>query len=182
MNRKLFSSVLILISVLALVGVACNLSSLASKVGGSATSIGSLWSDVPQMDGLTKSDQNLPLEAKLIMQGYFAAASKGQGSFDFITYTTSSSPADVSAYYTVDRMGQSGWQTNDQIGCNTFAASTATPGSNSSGAICIFAKDEDNNKGAMLAIFAAPDDKNAAQTNVYFARVEVTNLTPQATQ
>jgi hypothetical protein len=181
MSRKSITSILIFISILATVGVACNLSSIANKVGGSANSVSNLWSDVPEMDGLTKSTQNLPLEAKVIMQGYFAAASKGQGNLDFIAFTTSHSPSDVTDYYTLDRMGQSGWQTNDQIGCTVFAGGTETPGSNSSGAVCIFAKDEGNNKGAMLAILATPDQSNSGQTDVYFARIEISNLTPQPT-
>jgi len=182
MNRKLITNVLIFISILAAVGLACNLSSIANSVGGSANSVGSLWSDVPKMDGLDKSTLALPIQAKLLIQGYFAAASKGQGSLDFIGFTTSQTPADVSNYYTTDRMTAAGWSSNDQIGCTTFDSGTATPGSNSSGAICVFAKDEGNNKGALLAIFAAPDDSNSSQTDVYFARVELTDLTPQATQ
>jgi hypothetical protein len=181
MSRKSITTVLILISILATVAVACNLSSIANKVGGSASSVSSLWLDVPKMDGLTKSDLNLPLEAKILIQGYFAAASKGQGSLDFIAFTTNASPADISDYYTFDRMGQADWKTNEQVGCTTFAASTETPDSTSSGAICVFAKDEGNNKGALLAIFAAPDDKNSSQTDVYFARVEIADLTPQPT-
>jgi hypothetical protein len=182
MKRKSITSVLIFISILATVSVACNLSSIANKVGGSANSVSSLWSDVPKMDGLTNSSLDLPLETKVLIQGYFAAASQGQGSLDFIAFTTSHTPADISDYYTFDRMGQSGWDTNDQVGCTTFATSTETPGSNSSGAICVFAKDEGNNKGALLAIFATPDDNNSSQTDVYFARVEIANLTPQPTQ
>jgi hypothetical protein len=127
------------------------------------------------MDGLSKSNLDLPLEAKVMMQGYFSAASQGQGNLDFIAFTTDQAPSDVVDYYTVDRMSQAGWNANDQIGCSVYDAMvTATPGSNG-GALCIFAKDEGNNKGALLAIFAAPDNKTT-QTDVFFARVEVSNL------
>ena len=182
MNRKLFTNVLLFISILATVGLACNLTSIANTVGGSANSVSSLWSDVPKMSGMTQTSQALPVTAKLLIQSYISAASKGQGSLDFIGFTTNQTPADVANYYTIDRMTAAGWSTSDQIGCSTFDTGTATPGSNSSSAICIFARDEGNNKGALLAIFATPNSDNASQTDIYFARVELSNLTPQATQ
>jgi len=175
MKHKLFPKILLLTAILSFTSLACLFSSAANLLSSKAGTIANLWSDVPKMDGLSKSNLDLPVEAKVMMQGYFSAASQGQGNLDFIAFTTDQAPSDVVDYYTVDRMSQAGWNANDQIGCSVYDAMvTATPGSNG-GALCIFAKDEGNNKGALLAIFAAPDNKTT-QTDVFFARVEVSNL------
>jgi hypothetical protein len=175
MNRKLIPVAVLLI---AIVTLACGLSSVTNLVGGNASSVSSMWSDVPVMDGLSKTSLDLPLEAKLLIQGYISAASKGQGNIDFIAYTTGKSPTDVSDYYTVDRMTQAGWATSDQPGCTSYDMGTSTSGSSSTsnGALCFFAKDEGNNKGVLLAILAAPDSNKAGQTDVFFARIEVDNI------
>jgi len=175
MNRKLIPVAVLLI---ALVTLACGLSSLSNLVGGNASSVSTMWSDVPVMSGLSKSDLNLPLEAKVLIQGYIAAASKGQGNIDFIAYTTGQTPTDVASYYTVDRMTQAGWSNSDQTGCTSYdmGTSTANSSSDSNGALCFFAKDEGNNKGALLAILAAPDSDKSGQTDVFFARIEVNNI------
>jgi hypothetical protein len=174
MNRKLIPVAVVLI---ALVTLACGLSSLSNLVGGNASSVSSMWSDVPVMDGLSKSSLNLPLEAKALVQGYIAAASQGQGNIDFIAYTTGQTPVDVSNYYTIDRMTQAGWAGSDQPGCTSYDMGTSTSNSsaNSNSALCFFAKDEGNNKSALLAILATPDSDKASQTDVFFARIEVNN-------
>ncbi|MGD0709149.1 MAG: hypothetical protein ABSA51_11960 [Anaerolineaceae bacterium] len=175
MNRKLIPVVVLLVT---LVTLGCGLSTLSSLVGGNASSVSSMWSDVPVMDGLSKSSLDLPLEAKMLVQGYIAAASKGQGNIDFIAYTTAHTPVDVSNYYTVDRMTQAGWAGSDQPGCTSYDMGTSTSNSSttSNSALCFFAKDEGNNKGALLAILATPDSNKSSQTDVFFARIEVSNI------
>ncbi|HTX80444.1 MAG TPA: hypothetical protein VMC62_12275 [Longilinea sp.] len=175
MNRKLIPVAVLFI---ALTTLACGLSSVSNLVGGNASSVSSMWSDVPVMNGLSKSDLNLPLEAKVLIQGYIAAASQGQGNIDFIAYTTGQTSADVTDYYTVDRMTQAGWAGSDQPGCTSYdmGTSTSDSSSNTNGALCFFAKDEGNNKGALLAILATPDSDKAGQTDVFFARIEVNNI------
>lgn len=135
--------------------------------GGSAGTVSDLWDDVPRMDGMTKADMEMPLAARLALQAIM------QGRVNFIAYTTDSTPQAVLDYYTTDRMGEYGWETDQGMGC--FAGSE----SSDEGTICVFTKTEDG-KNEVLGIVSAVDtDTN--KTAIFFARIDATEQeTPEA--
>jgi hypothetical protein len=149
---------------------------VTSGIGGlingskSDTTVSELWPDVPPMEGMTKANLDLPLAAKLAIQGFIASSSKGQGSIDFISFTTSSSVTDLTNFYTVDRMEKAGWSLKDQSGC------TGDQSGSTGGAVCFFGKENTDNTGSFLVIFAGEDSKTK-QTQVFFMRVDVKDLT-----
>lgn len=134
--------------------------------GSNAGTVDALWSDVPQMDGLVKAKLDLPLPTRLMIQSAF------QGRVDFISFTTAKAPADVPAFYTKERMAATGWK-SDAGGClGNTTGSTST----SQGAICLFNK-KDAAKELGLAIIISQDEKTK-QTQIFFARVDMTSATP----
>ena len=152
-------------------GVFSGVSGLVS--GQNAGTVAEMWPDVPKMDGLAKANIDLPLPAKLAIQAFIKSSSKGDGSLDFISYTTKSTPQDVYSFYSLDRMTGAGWNMKDQTGC--AGDQTSTPG----GGFCFFGKESDSSTGAVLSIFVSQDDKTK-ETTVFFVRVDVKNL-PTAT-
>lgn len=138
--------------------------------GNNSTTVSELWSDVPPMEGMTKADLDLPLAAKLAIQGFIKTSSKGQGSLDFISFNSSQSVTDISNFYTVNRMEKSGWNLKDQTGC------AGDQSGSTGGAICFFGKENTDNTGSFLVIFAGEDSKSK-QTQVFFIRVDVKDLT-----
>lgn len=150
-------------------------SSAESKVvgGGNVTTASSMWPDVPVMDGMKKGDISLPLPAKLAIQAYLNANGKSGGAMDFISFTTDQTPEAVTAFYTVDKMKAAGWNDTDTPGC---VSGQGQDSSASSGGICFFAKKTaDSNKGTLLAIFVTKENQTGA-TQVFFMRVDGTNL------
>lgn len=140
-----------------------------SLLGGSnAGTVENLWPDVPPMPGMTKAKLDLPLPARLLIQGVF------QGKLDFIAYTTASTPKDIQAYYTKERMTSAGWNA-DAGGC---LGDTAAGSSAAQGAVCFFNKKEAG-KDLGLAIFVTYDDKTR-QTQTFYTRIDLTGATPQA--
>jgi len=129
--------------------------------GSNAGTVDALWSDVPQMDGLTKAKIDLPLAARLVIQSAF------QGRFDFIAYTTAKAPGDVPAFYTKERMAATGWK-NDAGGCLGNSSGSA---SSAQGSLCLFNKKE-GAKEFGLAIVINQDEKTK-QTQVFFVRVDM---------
>jgi len=175
---------------LAILSMSCGLANtvvngVANKVGnavtggGDAGTVAELWPDVPKMDGLKQENLELPLTAKLALQGVMNATTGGKGTFNFIAFTTTKNTQDVVDFYTNDKMTSSGWNQSDQAGC--VASSTDTSGTTptASGGICFFGKTMSNNKDAMLGIFIAQDSASK-QTQVFFMRVEAT-IKPTAT-
>ena len=170
------SGIYIVISVLVLSSLACSLSGLIPAVGGSTSSGGTvsdLWPDVPKMDGITIIQQDMPLEFKLMVQTFFAAASSNQGSINFIAYTTDKTPADVVAYYSTDRMKTAGWDSTDQTGC---VADTSSSTPSAQGGICLFGKTAKDNSGTLLAIVPSVDS-TTKKTDIFFARIDLKNIT-----
>jgi len=121
---------------------------------------------VPKMDGLT-DDPNLdvPVYVRLYVQTALKAASGGEGGVDWIGFTTDKSPADIQAFYTLDRMRSQGWDTDSGIPC--FSGSDQ--GVSDVGAICLFTKQESNNQ-TIVAIMAA-SDSSSNKTDVFFLRL-----------
>lgn len=133
---------------------------------GSAGTVSELWDDVPRMDGMTKADMDMPLAARLTLQAIM------QGRVNFIAYTTDATSQAVFDYYTADRMSGEGWKTQEGMGC--FSASESAE----EGTICVFTKD-DSSKNEVLAIVSSLDT-NTNKTAIFFARIDATEQTPEA--
>ena len=137
-----------------------------SMTGGGGGGNRELWSDVPKMDGLNRADEGLPLTARLAIQAIFP------GDIDYLAFSTSQTPADVQAFYTVDSMNSAGWE-GDEMGC-VGEGSAEMAGATGVGAVCFFTKQE-GDKSWALAIVAAPHE-GSTNTDVFFARVDVSQL------
>jgi len=148
---------------------------LANKLTGTdkLTKTEEFWSDVPQMDGMTPSELELPLAVKLLMRTVLnnlwrfnkEGEDKTPASGDWAAYQTDGTPSDVQSFYTNDRMSSFGnWDTEKK--------STCIEGKDKGvdGVICVFKKTVDTNDVG-LAIIAMPDEKN--KTNIFFIRVDV---------
>ncbi|MCL4393943.1 MAG: hypothetical protein M1482_03895 [Chloroflexi bacterium] len=158
MKRKYLA----VLSVVVLAGaLGCGLiDSVVGNVTGAnkAGTVTDLWPDVPRMDGLNKSDIQLPLAGQL------AVKAMSQGSFDFIAFTTSQTSQDVVNYYTEDRMKSAGWASDTGTGgCQVGDSSS------SSGGVCIFER-SDGGKTTGLMIVIAQDD-STKQTQLFFIRI-----------
>lgn len=180
-KNKLIPALLIF---LAFFSMACGLVStvangVANKVGnavlgqGDAGTVTTLWTDVPKMDGLTQENLDLPLVAKIAIQGFMKASMGGNGSINFISFTTAQTPQDVTNFYTTDKMTAAGWNGQDQPGCTGVDTSSATSG----GGACFFDKTDANNKSVLLGIFIG-QDSTTKKTEVFFMRVEAIEATP----
>jgi hypothetical protein len=126
--------------------------------GKPAGTVADLWTDVPKMNGMNKVNMDLPIAAQLAMKAI------AQGSFDFIAFTTTSSPQDVVNYYTADRMQSAGWDSTDTGGCT---ASTDT--SSGAGGICVFSQTGGGKNNALMIVIA--QDAKTKQTQLFFVRV-----------
>jgi hypothetical protein len=134
----------------------------------------SLWSDVPQMDGLNPSNlDSMPPFIKLAMR--FILGNLGRlnpqgtdqttGNIDWIVFTTNKTPDDVKNFYTNARMVASGW---DDAGQESTCVNGSDAGYSQIGVFCAFAKQKEN---IQLAVIAAQDDQTK-QTNVFFLRLQ----------
>ena len=166
MSRKLPLLLLCLALTLAL---ACN--PLSGVLGGSeAGTVANLWPDVPPYPGADKVDLELPLFIRLAVEAASRAIMTGAGDsagkLEFITFTTSDSPQDVMAFYTVDRMVGEGWRmSQDQPGCSTSSAEGADIGG-----MCVFGKEADPLSSALFVVIA-PDSESGA-SNLFFVRID----------
>jgi hypothetical protein len=150
------------------------LGSLLNNTPSSGT-VSSLWSDVPSLKGAAKTDLEMPLAFRLMIQAAF------RGGIDYIAYTTSQSPDEVRNFYSVERMKSNGWQTADLQGNQSAQQSCIgdQQGAGSSGELCVFTK-QDGNKQYLLAIVVAEDAKTK-QADVFYARIDASKFeTPAA--
>jgi hypothetical protein len=168
--------------------MSCSLAStvvngVANKVGnvvtggGDAGTVAQLWPDVPKMDGLTQENLQLPVAAKIALEGVMNASMGGKGTINFIAFTTTKTTQDIVDYYTTDKMTAAGWNQPDQAGCTSTNSDTngSTPGVG--GGICFFGRNMENNKQAMLGIFIG-QDSSTNKTQVFFMRIEAAAPTP----
>jgi hypothetical protein len=134
----------------------------------------SLWSDVPQMDGLKPSEmESMPPFIKLAMRFILGNLGRlnpqGQdqttGNIDWIVFTTDKTPDDVSNFYTNARMVARGW---DDASQESTCVSGDQAGYSQIGVFCVFAKQKEN---VQLAVIAAQDEQTK-QTNVFFLRLQ----------
>lgn len=172
-NTKLIA----LWALLVIATMACGLTSgVSNLVGGGKNSgtVTQLWSDIPPMDGLEKANLDLPLPARLAIQGLVKSGSKGEGNLDFISFTTTKSASDIASFYTMDKMTAAGWTLQDQSGCQDISSDTS-----STAGICFFGKEnQSDHTGSYLVIFITQDSKTK-QTQVFFLRIDAKNLPTQ---
>lgn len=134
---------------------------ISSLLGGkSSGTVNELWTDVPRMDGMTKTDMEMPLAARLGLQAVL------QGRMDFIAYTTDATPQEVVEYYNNERMAGQNWLAGDGAGCLGDAESAEE------GGLCFFNKTT-GEKSEVLGIVAAKDEESG-KTAIFFARVDTT--------
>ena len=148
-------------------GVSCRM--VESLTGGEkAGTVSSLWPDVPAFAGATKADLAIPLGARLALRAAM------QGKINFIAFTTSRSAQDVKDFYSANLMKSAGWTPNEK-GCIGD-----TEDQKNQGAVCFFQR-QDGEKKEGLAIIVAEDEKTK-QTNIFYARIDLTEPSPSATK
>jgi len=133
-----------------------------------------LWSDVPPMSGLAHSDLELPWGTKLIIRtalnNLWRVNKEGESNAtvegDWLAMSGTSTPAEIQAFYTKERMASFGkWETNKDSTCIGGKEHGAE-----NGVICLYKKNE-NGKDTVLAIFAGQDEETK-NTNVFYMRLE----------
>ena len=152
-----------------IVGVVVSCRMVESLTGNkNAGTVSSLWPDVPPFEGAKKADLQIPLGARLALRAMM------QGKINFIAFTTDKSAQDVQNFYTNDRMKSAGWTPNEK-GCVGD-----TEGEKSQGAVCFYQrKDKGLQEG--LAIILAQDEKTK-ETDIFYARIDMTPPTPSPTR
>jgi hypothetical protein len=166
-----------LLALLISTSLACGLIDTAvnkATGGDNMQTVASLWSDVPQMDGLEASQIDMPpfvkLAVRLIIGNMGRLNPEGQdqttGMIDWIVFTSDKTPEDVQNYYTNDLMTSNGWDSSESAPC----VSGSTQGAAQVGVICAFTKTQDG-KNVQLAILTAEDEKTK-KNNIFFLRLE----------
>jgi hypothetical protein len=132
---------------------------------GEMTSVAQLWSDVPPMEGMARSETQMPLALKALVRPFLDTLMRGvnngkeAGHWDVAYFSLSGKTTrDVEAFYVPARMGNYGWK--QQGGCANVVQAT----------LCSFQKQE-GQKGTGLLIIAADDQEHKA-TVLYFIRGE----------
>jgi hypothetical protein len=133
---------------------------LSSLVGGNATAVNDLWSDVPKLEGATREQAEMPAAVKV------AANAALGGSFDFVVYKTTKPADEIKAFYSVERMQGLGWDANSG-GCNSISAETGG-GTNATGGFCTFTKVQDGKQGVLLIVLGQADE--AKESRLFYAR------------
>ncbi len=153
--------------VLLLAALGCGLTDTIGGTVDDLRSVTELWDDVPRMDGLTRSDKDLPLPIKLVVRTVVAQLlSGGTGSGDWIVFTTDKTGEDVKAFYTNDVMAEHGWEASDTSTC----LDGSDQGVSQVGALCVFQKQVGSTYTGLMVL--SMDAETAGQTNVIFVRIE----------
>jgi len=168
-SRTLTRKSTAIFALLLLFGAVVSCRMVESLTGGEkAGTVNSLWPDVPPFAGATKADLAIPLGIRLMLRAAM------QGKINFIAFTTPRSAQDVKDFYTVDLMKSAGWTPN-QKGCLGD-----TEDQKSEGAVCLFDR-QDAGKKEGLAIIVA-EDKKTKQTDIFYARIDLTEPSPSPTK
>lgn len=166
------------VAMLALVTSGCSIigGAVGNVVGGdNMTTVSQLWPDVPKMDGLTASQNDMPLPIKLVMRAVLGnlglmnpqGQDRSTGNIDWIGFTTSHTSDEVKAFYSATRMAAQGWQAPEDNPCLSGNEAAQV------GAFCVFKK-QAGDQETYLAILAAQDDQ-AKLTNLFFLRLSGTS-------
>jgi len=153
--------------------------------GGGGAAAKELWTDVPQMPGMTKQNSDLPLPARIAMQAMMKAmVSSDAGSLDnveFVSFSTTKTPDDLRNFYSQEAMSGMGWTMEGLPGCAGAAAgaqAAAMPGE-----FCVYGRAAGSGKNTFLVIMATKEDGKTEST-VYFYRISgvKVNATPAPAQ
>ena len=151
-----------------LLGVVVSCRMVESLTGGEkAGTVNSLWSDVPPLEGAKKADLEIPLGARLALRAMT------QGKMNFIAFTSDKSAQEVKDFYSNERMKAAGWTPNEK-GCIGDSEDQKNQG-----AVCLYNR-KDGARQELLAIVVAEDEKTK-QTNLFYARIDVTQPSPART-
>ena len=137
----------------------------------STPNVTQMWKDVPQMDGMSKSDEDMPITMKIVVQPVMnRILGGGESSGDWIVFKTTKTPDDVKSFYTNDRMTKFGnWDPSNKSTC----ISGKEQGMPQFGLFCVFEKHQ-NNRQIGLAILTGEQEQNQPMT-VFFLRVDNPN-------
>ncbi|MBX3281265.1 MAG: hypothetical protein KF756_02190 [Acidobacteria bacterium] len=136
--------------------------------------VGSMWDDVPKMDGLDDSPtEDLPLSINLVLHGFvnlvLHSDEKSQSATtDWILYKYAGSSTDIDNFYTLDKMKAAGnWSLPEGMTSPCFDGAEK----GLYGDACVFQKVE-NGKQMGIIILALPTKEKDIPTFVYFLRAE----------
>jgi hypothetical protein len=134
----------------------------------SAPTVTQMWKDVPQMDQMSKSDMDMPVTMKIVVQPLMnRILGAGKSSGDWIVFTTTKKPDDIKKFYTNERMTKFGnWEQSKKSTCIT-GESEGIP---QVGLFCVFEKRR-NDRQIGLAIITSEYEQNKP-LNVFFLRVD----------
>lgn len=136
-----------------------------------------LWSDVPPMDGMTRSQQiDMPAGLKALGRPFLDGMMRGlnngadAGHWDWTAFTVSGkTPSDVQTFYSSDRMANNGWK--PEGGCMSMSVSL----SGDQATFCAFQKQEGHKTTGLLII--AANDKEHKAASIFFMRQEAQGST-----
>lgn len=139
---------------------------------GNMKTVSQLWSDVPQMDGMTPTQNDMPMPVKLLARAILGnlgrlnkpGEDQTTGDVDWIVLTGSRSPDELKGYYTPEKMADHGWDKTDKS-----CLSGSEQGFPLVGAFCVFSKQEDG-KNTQLAIIAW-QESGSKETDVFYLRL-----------
>ena len=160
---------------LVLIFIACGITDKLTG-GDKMKQVADLWSDVPRMEGMTKSEGEMPTWLRLLVRPVLSTMMRGvndgkdAGDWDVVFYTVAGkTPKDVKDFYTPERMTTQGWERKGDSTCMNLSGDRAV--------LCAFTKHADG-KDVGLAIIAASDEQGK-ETSIFFLRNEATS-TPAA--
>ena len=159
-----------LLFVLVLCAVACGLSDKLSG-GGRMKAAPELWSDVPRMEGATKSEGEMPAWLRLLVRPVLSTMMRGvndgkdAGNWDVVFFTAAGkTPKEVKDFYTPERMTAQGWERKGDSNCMNLAGDRAV--------LCAFTKRAGDKQVGLVVIAAA--DEQGKETSLFFLRNEST--------
>ena len=160
-----FHTPAVIVALFLLLSVVVSCRMVESLTGGEkAATVSSLWPDVPPFEGATKTDLQIPLAYRLILNAAM------QGKINFIAFNTPKGAQAVKEFYNAERMKSTGWTPNEK-GCVGD-----TQDQKNQGAVCLFQR-KDGARKEGLAIIVAENEK-AKLTDIFYARIDMTAPTP----
>lgn len=168
--------VAIVVSVSILFVLSCGLVEKFTGGGQKMNEVSQLWTDVPPMNGMTRSEVEMPMGTKLILRTVIGnlgllnknGESRATGDIDWTSFSGDQTPADIRAFYNNERMASFGnWDKNKSTAC------VDGKDKGLDGAFCVFQKHVEKRQVG-LVIFAVQDEKTK-MTNVYYLRIEADN-------
>ena len=137
--------------------------------------VGSLWSDVPRMDGLNDSPtEDLPVTIKLVLHSFVNIVlnsdkdQKEHVTTDWIFFKYQGNDTDIQNFYTPDKMKASGnWSLPQDMKSPCMdGKEQGLPGD-----VCLYQKTEDGKQQGLI-IIALPTKEKDVPVFVYFLRAE----------